>query len=169
MPDLGIFNPKCLIWVFLDHNFKITIVIFEISNPWICLIAKYSQIMKIPKFWDQKCLIWARILKNFCHIWNQHPQICLFVSFQEKTKLPKFGTKNAWFGYFWVGIWKKLLSYLKSAPLNLSKMSLYLIQWILVWGLVFLQAWGPLFLKVRVRVCFRFRKYAATNRGIYAA
>ena len=32
MPDLGIFDRKCLIWVFLDHNFKITIVIFEIST-----------------------------------------------------------------------------------------------------------------------------------------
>ena len=21
--------------------------------------------------------------------------------------MPKFGTKNAWFGYFWAGIWKQ--------------------------------------------------------------
>ena len=37
-------------------------------------------------------------------------------SFTLKLK-KKFGTK---IGYFWPGIWKKLLSYLKSAPSNLS-------------------------------------------------
>ena len=36
---------------------------------------------------------WARILKNYCHIWNQHPQVCQFGKFCEKT-MPKFGTKN---------------------------------------------------------------------------
>ena len=42
-----------------------------------------------------------------------------------KTKIPKFGTKNALFEYFWAGIFfKRLLSYLKSAPSSLSKMSL---------------------------------------------
>ena len=35
--------------------------------------------------------------------------------------MPKFGSKNALFGYFWARILKKLLSDLKSAPLNLSK------------------------------------------------
>ena len=38
--------------------------------------------------------------KSCCHIWNQH--------------------KNALFGYFWARVLKKLLSYLKSAPSNLS-------------------------------------------------
>ena len=46
-------------------------------------------------------------LKNYCHIWNQHPQICLFAKFHGKTKMPRFGTKNAWFGYFGAGIWKQ--------------------------------------------------------------
>ena len=32
----------------------------------------------------------------------------------------KFGAKSALFWYFWAGILKKLLSYLKSASLNLS-------------------------------------------------
>ena len=45
--------------------------------------------------------------KNYCQIWNQHPQICLFAKFHEKTKMPKFGTKNAWFVCFWAGIWKQ--------------------------------------------------------------
>ena len=38
---------------------------------------------------------WARILKNYCHIGNQHPQISLIANFREKTKMPKFGNKNA--------------------------------------------------------------------------
>ena len=41
----------------------------------------------------------ARILKNYCHIWNQHPKIFLFAKFHEKAKLHKFGTRNALFGY----------------------------------------------------------------------
>ena len=41
---------------------------------------------------------WARILKNYFHISNQHPQICLIAKFLEKVKMPKFGTKNALFG-----------------------------------------------------------------------
>ena len=32
--------------------------------------------------------------------------------------MPKFGTKNAFFGYFWARILKKLLYYRKSEPLN---------------------------------------------------
>ena len=32
----------------------------------------------------------------------------------------KFGAKSALFWYFWAGILKKPLSYLKSAPLDLS-------------------------------------------------
>ena len=35
-------------------------------------------------------------------------------------KMPKSGTKNALYEYFWARILKKLLSYLKSAPTNVS-------------------------------------------------
>ena len=45
--------------------------------------------------------------KTYRCIWNQHPRIRLIAKFWEKTKMPKFGTKNALFGYFWVGIWKQ--------------------------------------------------------------
>ena len=71
MLDLGVFNQKCLIWVFLGRNFKRTIVIFEISNPRICLIAEYCEIMKMPKFATKSALFgcfWTRILKNCCHV-----------------------------------------------------------------------------------------------------
>ena len=84
----------------------------------ICLFAKFQEKTKSkfgPKClnFGPKCLtwvfltknalfgyLWSRIWKNYCRIWNQHPQICLFAKFHEKTKMPKFG-------YFWTGIWKQ--------------------------------------------------------------
>ena len=58
----------------------------------------------MPKFGTTNALLgyfWGRILKNYCHIWNQQTQICQIVKFLDKTKLPKFWTKNAFYGYFW--------------------------------------------------------------------
>ena len=49
---------------------------------------------------------WVRILKQHCHMWNQHPRICLVLKFRVKVKMSKFGTKNTLFGYFWVRMWK---------------------------------------------------------------
>ena len=90
--------------------------------------------MKMPKFGTKNVLFgyfWARILKNYSHIWNQHSRTCyificyylLFIFFQysqicyylelliakicKKAKMPIFGTKNALFGYFLAGIWKR--------------------------------------------------------------
>ena len=57
----------------------------------------------MPKFGTKNTLFryfWARILKSYCHISNQHPEICQIAKFPEKTKITKFGTKNALFGYF---------------------------------------------------------------------
>ena len=63
----------------------------------------------MPKIGTKSALFgyfWARILKSYGHIWNQHPQICLFARFHGNTKMPKFGTKNSWFGYFWARIFE---------------------------------------------------------------
>ena len=57
----------------------------------------------MPKLGTKHALLeyfWLQVLKNYCHIWNQHPQICQTAKFQEKTKMPKFVTKNALFRYF---------------------------------------------------------------------
>ena len=43
-------------------------------------------------------------VKNYCHIWNQHPQIMLIEKFCEKAKILKFETKSALFKYFWARI-----------------------------------------------------------------
>ena len=100
MPYSGIFGLE-----FENNN-----VIFEISALELVLYGKFREKMKMPKFGTKNALFgyfWVRILKNYCHIWNQHPQICLFPKFRGKTNILKFETKNAWFGYFWTGIWKQ--------------------------------------------------------------
>ena len=77
----------------------------------------------MPKFVTKSGLFGyfsARILKNYSHIWNQHLQLGVIAKFCEETKIPKFGTKNVLFECFWARILKMLLSYLKSAPSNLS-------------------------------------------------
>ena len=59
--------------------------------------------MKISKFGTKSALFgyfWAKILKDYCHILNQHPQICIFAKFREKIKMPKLGTKSALFRHF---------------------------------------------------------------------
>ena len=38
------------------------------------------------------------VLRQYCNIWNQHPQIRLNTKFREKTKAPKFGTKMPYLG-----------------------------------------------------------------------
>ena len=108
-------DQKCLIFVFLGWNLKIILsyLISALSN--LCKInflekQKYLNLgSKMPNLhiFDQRNLFlcyWARILKNDCHIWNQHPRICLIAKFCEKTKMSKFGTKSALFGYFWGSI-----------------------------------------------------------------
>ena len=55
MPYLGIFDPKCLIWVFSGKNFKNTIVRFEISTlKFICkiLLKKQKYLNLRPKMSD---------------------------------------------------------------------------------------------------------------------
>ena len=57
---------------------------------------------------------------KYYHIWNQHPRICLIAKFCEKPKMPKFGTKNAYLSISGLHNVRAILSYLKSAPSNLS-------------------------------------------------
>ena len=65
--------------------------------------------MKMLKFGTKSTLfvyVWARILKNSCHIWNQHLWISVKVKFSKETEMAEFGNKNAWFGYFCAWTWK---------------------------------------------------------------
>ena len=70
----------------------------------ICLIAMFYCNLSYCIFGTKYALFqyfWNKILKNCCHIWNQHLHICLTAKFYEKTKIPKLATTNALFGYFW--------------------------------------------------------------------
>ena len=68
MPYLGIFG--------LDFKKLLSCLISAPSNLSNCKILQKN---KNPEIWDQNTLFgyfWAIILKNYCHICNQHPQIC---------------------------------------------------------------------------------------------
>ena len=84
------------------------------------------------KKWNQKCLIcvfWPINLKNYCYIWKQYLRICQNpnnCSKQRKTKKKQTNKKKRiWNKNVLFDIldckFEKLLIYLKSAPLNLSK------------------------------------------------
>ena len=100
-------TTNALFGYFWAGIFKKTIVIFEIST------LKFVNLKILPKKKRKSLSLWlkmsyfifgyigARILKNYCHIWNQHHQICLNAKFREKIKMPKLGSKNGLFGYFW--------------------------------------------------------------------
>ena len=64
-------------------------VIFEISTLKFVQLQNFAKKRKIFKFGTKDALFgyfWARILTNYCHNWNQHPQICQISKFLEKTK-----------------------------------------------------------------------------------
>ena len=58
----------------------------------------------MPKF-GNKCALnryfWAGILKDDCHLWNQHLRISVIANFFKEIEMHKFRTKNALFAYFW--------------------------------------------------------------------
>ena len=49
------------------------------------------------------------MLKNYCHISNQHPPNCLIAKFHAKIRILKFGNKNALFGCFGQQFWKTIV------------------------------------------------------------
>ena len=92
-----------------------------------CLIAKFSEKMKVPDFWAKNTFRYfqARILKKYCHIWNRQPRICQIAKIRAKAKLLKFGTKYALFGYFLCWNLKTILLYLELAPSNLANSKIF--------------------------------------------
>ena len=60
---------------------------------------------------------------NMSYLKSAPSNLSNWKNFVKEKKLSKFGTENALFGYFWAGILKKVLTYLKSTPSQLSKMS----------------------------------------------
>ena len=128
MPCLSISDQQYCIWVFLDQNFKQNSCHIWNQHPWIGLIAKYHEIMKIPKFGTKSAswgYFWGRIAKTYCHIWNQHPQICLFAKFYQKNKNTQIGEQKCLSCVFLRWNLKTILSHLKSAPLNLPNCKMW--------------------------------------------
>ena len=83
--------------------------IYCTKNHVMCMLLKtlllllFREKPKMPKFGTKNALFeyfGVRFLKNYCHIWNQHPRICQTTKFREEIKMSKFGTKNTLFGYF---------------------------------------------------------------------
>ena len=74
------------------------------------IVTKYAKFM----------YFWVRILKNYCHIWNQHLQISEITKFGENMKMSKCETKIAFFRLFLGFNLKIKLPYLKSVQSNLS-------------------------------------------------
>ena len=86
----------------------------------------------MPKFGTKNALFdyfYARFLKDYCHISNQHPRISLYPDFAKKQKCLYLRSKMSYLSIFdrkclimvfLSSNFKKLMSYLKSAPSNLS-------------------------------------------------
>ena len=117
-------------------------------------LVSFMQKKKNFKFGTKIALFgyfWATILKNYFHIWNQHPQICQTLRFRVKIKMLKFGTKNTQFWCFEAGILNTIVVF---------GMSILKYSELLAYDPLFPKVHGPLFLNVRVRVWVHFLRYA---------
>ena len=99
----GYFWPKISYLGILGRNFEKTIVIFEISTLKFVYLENFTKkqnCLNLGQKMPDLGILGARVWKQYCHIWNQHPGICLIAKFLENTEMRKFGTRNALFGYF---------------------------------------------------------------------
>ena len=81
---------------FSGKNFKklLSNLKSALSNLSTCKISRKKQ---MSKFGPKNALLWyfwARIWKNYCHIWNQLIWIILITKFRKRTSIPKFQTKK---------------------------------------------------------------------------
>ena len=108
---LGILIKNVLFGHFWDRRLKILLPYLKpaLPNLSVCKTSQKKSLNLRPKMpylgiFGKKCLIWAFLgkncEKNYCYIWNQHPQMCIVGQLHEKTNMPKFGTQNEWFGNF---------------------------------------------------------------------
>ena len=83
-----IWDKKKLIWIFYGWNLKriFSYLKWALSNLHNCKISLKN---KMSIYWTNSALfgyLWAEILKQYCHIWNQHPQVCQKWAFNSYTK-----------------------------------------------------------------------------------
>ena len=95
------FSTKNALFRYFGEQIKKDIAIFAISavkvESFMQNVRNFNLGPKLP-FLDSH-------LKNYGHIWNQHPRICRYAKFQAKVQNLKFSTKNTLFGYFWDRTW----------------------------------------------------------------
>ena len=95
------FRAKNALFRYFGEQIEKDIAIFAISP---LKVESFKQNVRnfslVPKL-----LSLDRHLKNYWHIWNQHPRICRNAEFQAKVQNPKFSTKNTLFGYVWDRTW----------------------------------------------------------------
>ena len=95
-------DQKCLIWVFLDKNWKKKLLSYVKSEPSNLSICKILRKNNNTQIWDQKCLIYVFL------VWNLEIILSYLKSATSnfsnckilRKKMPKFGTENALFGCF---------------------------------------------------------------------
>ena len=118
---------NCLIWVFLGSGFKhllphLKSTLWNLCN---CLVSQRTKktFKLVPETPFSKW-IW----KNYCHIWNQHPQTCWNAKVLCKKTLI-LGHRVLYFGRtFRPELKKKLLPYLRSIPSNLLKWKVWCLK-----------------------------------------
>ena len=126
----GIWKSHCNIgykhpWVSLKTNFraKVEILKFRIKN--VLFVIFGLKIENAIVIFENSALFRyfrAGPLENYCHFWNQQPQIFLKRRLITKIKILKSRTQNALFWVFSGWNLKRVLSDLKSALSNFSKM-----------------------------------------------
>ena len=126
-------TKHALFWYFWPKKFYLVIFGLEFQkkkkknychvwnrHPPICLIAKFCGKTKMPNFKTKNAwhgylspkmpylgISGQELKKNYCQTWNQHLKKRQFPKSYQKTTRLKLRTKNAWFMYFWAGIWKQ--------------------------------------------------------------
>ena len=102
-------TKRCFIWIFSGWNSKKSLSYLKLTPS-----NKFGAKIKILKFSTKNAwcgYFWARILKNYCHIWNQHPRICLIAKFHEKWKCLNLGPKMPYLGIFGLEFEKNIVIY----------------------------------------------------------
>ena len=102
-------DQKCLILLFLAGIWKVYCHTWN-QHPPICLITIFSEKAKVPTL-GTKMPYSGIFVKEFekkklFSLLKSAPSNLPISKTSRKKKMSKFGTKNAWFGYFWAGIWK---------------------------------------------------------------
>ena len=112
-------DQKYLIWILLDWNLE-TILSYLKSSSSNLSNCKVSLKNENAYIWDQRCLFRIFLIKNVLFEYFRSRILKRLMSYLKSVpwnlpnckicknaKMPKLRTKNAWFGYFWTGIWKQ--------------------------------------------------------------